>query len=134
MSKITMTGIPDNKKRVEVEVKGHTVVTDHSVDYGGEDAGPSMGSVYLAGLVACTTSTARGYCKKHNLPIPQKVITTFEMDDENELVTNVQFEIVVPPEFPENRYKALVKAAGYCTVKNWWLSPPEFETTAIKGD
>jgi hypothetical protein len=36
--------------------------------------------------------------------------------------------VVVPADFPENRYKALIKAADYCTMKIWWLHPPEFIT------
>ncbi len=76
-----------------------------------------MGAMFLAGLVACTTSTARGYCKKHDLPIPEKVIATIDMDDETELVTNVDFKIIVPENFPEKRFKALVRASGTCTVK-----------------
>ena len=134
MSTVTMIGTPDDKKRVEVQVNEHIVVTDHKVAYGGENAAPSMGATFLAGLVACTTSTARGYCKKHDLPMPEKVITTFEIDDESELVTKVSFEIVVPPDFPEKRYNALVKASGHCTVKNWWLNPPTFETKTVAGE
>lgn len=129
MSKVTLTGIPDNKKRVDVHINDHIVVTDHKEDHGGENAAPSMGATFLAGLVACTTSTARGYCKKHDLPMPEKVIATVEFDEDKGVVSNVSFEIVVPPDFPDNRYKALVKAAGHCDVKNWWLNPPTFETT-----
>ena len=134
MSKSTMIGIPDEKKRVEVTVGNHIVVTDHKVDNGGMDAAPSMGATFLAGLVACTTSTARGYCKKHNLPMPEKVIATFDIDDETELVTNVNFEFVVPPDFPANRYNALIKASGHCTVKTWWINPPEFSAQTVSSE
>ena len=134
MAKRTLIGIPNDKKRVDVKIEDHVVVTDHTEDHGGEDAGPSMGMAFLAGLVACTTSTARGYCKKHDLPIPEKVIATVEFDDEAGVVSNVSFEIVVPPDFPEKRYKALVKAAGHCDVKRWWLNPPTFETNAVLGE
>lgn len=131
MARIEMIGIPDAKKRVEVISGKHVVITDQTVDHGGEDAGPSMGAMFLAGLVACTTSTARGYCKKHNLPIPEKVITTFDMDDETELITNVDFKIIVPEGFPEKRLNALVRASGQCTVKGWWMNPPEITANAV---
>ena len=131
MTKLEMIGIPDAKKRVEVMSGNHVIITDHTVDHGGEDAGPSMGAMFLAGLVACTASTARGYCKKHDLPIPEKVITTFDMDDETELITNVDFKIIVPEGFPEKRLKALVRASGQCTVKGWWKNPPDFTAEAV---
>ncbi|NSW51044.1 MAG: OsmC family protein [Anaerolineae bacterium] len=132
--KRTMIGIPYPKKRVDVEVGHHIVITDHPESNGGEDLAPSMGATFLAGLVACTTSTARGYCKQHDLPIPLKVIAELTEDDETELITNVRFEIIVPVEFPEKRLKALVKAAETCTVKTWWKYPPEFVTTAMKTE
>jgi putative redox protein len=128
MSSVTLVGIPDNKKRVEVQVGNHTLITDHKEDRGGMDAGPSMGATFLAGLVACTASTLRGYCKQHELPIPEKVIANVELDDDSETVSSVTFDVVVPADFPENRYKALIKAADYCTMKIWWLHPPEFIT------
>ena len=131
MARIEMIGIPNAKKRVEVTSGNHVVITDYTVDHGGGDAGPSMGAVFLAGLVACTASTARGYCKKHDLPIPDKVITTFDMDDETELITNVDFKIIVPEGFPEKRLKALVRASGQCTVKDWWVNPPSFTANAV---
>jgi len=130
MAKREMIGIPNEKKRVEVTVGNHVVITDQNVEYGGDDAGPSMGAMFLAGLVACTTSTARGYCKKHGLPIPEKVIATIDMDEETELVANVDFKIIVPESFPEKRFKALVRASGTCTVKGWWSNPPSFTGTA----
>ena len=130
MAKREMIGIPNDKKRVDVTVGMHVVITDQSVEHGGDDAGPSMGATFLAGLVACTTSTARGYCKQHDLPIPEKVIATFDLDEETELVTNVDFKIVVPAGFPENRFNALVRASGTCTVKGWWVNPPSFTASA----
>jgi uncharacterized OsmC-like protein len=126
-----MIGIPYLKKRVDVQVGDHIVITDHPASNGGEDLAPSMGATFLAGLVACTTSTARGYCKQHDLPVPLKVVAEMTMDDETELVTNVSFEIIVPADFPSNRLKALVRAAETCTVKTWWNHPPQFETKAV---
>lgn len=128
MSSVTLVGIPDDKKRVEVQVGNHIIITDHKEERGGMDAGPSMGATFLAGLVACTASTIRGYCKQHQLPLPEKVITHVEFDDEAETVTSVTFEVIMPAEFPQNRYKALIKAADHCTVKIWWRHPPEFIT------
>ncbi|HSO67667.1 MAG TPA: OsmC family protein [Desulfatirhabdiaceae bacterium] len=130
-TKRTMIGIPYPKKRVDVQVGDHIVMTDHGEAGGGENLAPSMGATFLAGLVACTTSTARGYCKLHDLPLPIKVIAEMTEDDETELITNVSFEIIVPPDFPQNRLKALVKAAETCTVKTWWMHPPQFETKAV---
>ena len=130
MTKRRMVGIPYVKKRVDVQVGNHVVITDHVPENGGEDLAPSMGATFLAGLVACTTSTARGYCRQHGLPIPLKVIAEIEVDDENELVTDVHFELIMPPDFPQNRLKAVVRAAETCTVTNWWKHPPQFHLEA----
>ncbi|MBN2048323.1 MAG: OsmC family protein [Anaerolineaceae bacterium] len=129
MRKISMTAVTDDKKRVEVDLGDFMVVTDAKLEYGGEYAAPSPGATFLAGVLACTASTARGYCKQHNLPMPEKVVASFEYDTDNDVISSVHFEIMVTAEFPENRLKALEKAAGACTVKGWWKNPPEFLTS-----
>jgi len=135
MSTRQMIGIPYVGKRVDVQVGNHIVITDQNTANGGEDLAPSMGATFLAGLVACTTSTARGYCKEHGLPWPEKVIADIEMDDETELITKVHFQFIVPEDFPKSRLSALMRAAEKCTVTTWWKHPPVFELeTATSQD
>ncbi len=111
---------PDSKA-IEVSVGDFTITVD-----GGDQTNPSPGVYFLTGLLACTASTARGYCASNGLPLPLGMKAVVENDDGTRLVSTVKMQLLVPSDFPEDRLDALLKAAGKCTVKKWWQNPPEF--------
>jgi len=117
-------GYASDCKNILVQIDEHTVVAD-----GGDHNQPSPGALFIAGLAACTASTARGYCFRNNLPFPTGVKARLAFDDDSHLVSAVSFEVQVPPDFPPERLEALQRAAEACTVKKYWLSPPQFTTT-----
>lgn len=90
---------------------------------------PSPGVTFIAGLGACTASTVRGYCISNHLPLPHKLVMTAYFNDESEVVEKLAMQIIVCPEFPQDKLDCLIRAAGACTVKKWWQSPPQFETS-----
>ena len=59
-----------------------------------------------------------------------KMNLSFEQDQKTHLVTKVGMQINLPPGFPPKYKKAVIKAAGLCTVKRNIAAPPEFEITA----
>jgi uncharacterized OsmC-like protein len=117
-------GYANDCRNILVQIDEYTVVAD-----GGDRSQPSPGALFIAGLAACTASTARGYCYKNNLPFPSGVKARLAFDDDTHLVAAVSFEVQVPPDFPTERLEALQRAAEACTVKKYWLSPPQFTTT-----
>lgn len=110
-----------DSKKIEIDINSFSIIAD-----GGDKTDPSPGNLFLAGVVACTASTARGYCLHHNLPLPTGLTAVVSTDEETNLINRVQMKLSVPPEFPPERLEALERAAGRCTVKNWWNNPPEF--------
>ena len=123
---------PGGAKRVDTRIGDFTVQTDSSKDNDGDGLFPSPGQVYLAGLGACTASTIRGYCRRNNLPLPLGVTATVHKNDETGVIEKVDLEIQTPPDFPAERLEALLRAAEACTVKKFWLNPPQFSTTIRK--
>lgn len=117
-------GYASDCKNILVQIDEYTVVAD-----GGDRSQPSPGALFIAGLAACTASTARGYCFRNDLPFPTGVKARLAFDDDTHLVKAVSFEVQVPPDFPQERLEALQRAAEACTVKKYWLSPPQFSTT-----
>ena len=113
-------------KLIETSIGDFVVLAD-----GGDRVEPSPGALFMAGLVACTASTARGYCNSHGLPFPQGMKLCASFDEDTGLIESIDAEILVPPDFPQEYLDALMRAAGACTVKKWWQSPPAFNTTAI---
>ena len=117
---VTIQFAPDSKK-IEVLIDTFSVIAD-----GGERTDPSPGALFISGLLACTASTARGYCTFNCLPAPTGIKALVHVDEETHLIDNVEMQLLIPPDFPEDRLPALEKAAGKCTVKKWWQNPPEF--------
>jgi ribosomal protein S12 methylthiotransferase accessory factor len=111
---------PDSKN-IEICLDPFTVIAD-----GGDHTEPSPGVLFLSGVLACTASTARGYCFRNNLPLPTGIKASIHVDPEKNLIDTIEMNLLVPPEFPQDHLQALEKAAGKCTVKKWWMNPPEF--------
>jgi uncharacterized OsmC-like protein len=114
-----------DSKIIQTSIGDFTVLAD-----GGDREEPSPGSLFVAGLVACTASTARGYCHRHGLPFPEGMKVSASFDEETGFIESIDGELLVPPDFPPEYLDALMRAAGACTVKKWWQNPPVFNTTA----
>ncbi|MBI9043196.1 MAG: OsmC family protein [Anaerolineaceae bacterium] len=116
---------PGKTHDIETHVNDLTIRTsDNLID-------PSPGKIFLAGLAACTASTARGYCEKHGLPLPTGMKATINYHNEKNIISEYNCEFIVPTDFPKEKVEALIRAAGTCTVKNFWRNPPEFHTSVI---
>ena len=115
------TSFAVDSRKIEVDMDPFMVIAD-----GGDRTEPSPGALFIAGVLACTASTARGYCLRNKLPSPTGMEVKVNVDEETRLVDIVAMSVLVPPDFPEDRLDALHKAAGACTVKKWWQHLPEF--------
>jgi uncharacterized OsmC-like protein len=108
-------------RKIEIHLEPFTIIAD-----GGDHTNPSPGTLFLCGLVACTASTARGYCYRNGLPDPEGLKATACVDEQTNLITCIEIQLLLSADFPQDRVEALEKAAGKCTVKKWWQNPPEF--------
>jgi uncharacterized OsmC-like protein len=125
---ISVSFAPDSKN-IQIQIESFTVIAD-----GGDRSEPSPGVLFISGVAACTASTARGYCHRNGLPYPTGLNAEVTFNDETHLVDSVNMRVLVPPEFPAERLDALQKAAGKCTVKKWWQSPPDFSVSASQEE
>lgn len=99
----------------------------------GSEETPSPFQLFLASLGACAGLNAAGYCENHELPTAGlKVIMNVERDPTTRLANSINMQLVLPPGFPENRERAIIKAAEACFVKRHFNSPPKFETTIAR--
>lgn len=119
-------------KHLEVKILGYTVRSDAPENEGGTGIAPSPGKYIMVSIAACTASTAYGYCHKHGLPLPLGVDVDLKHNHDEDIIEKLSFKIKVPENFPENRIKAVERAAGTCWVKKQWLNPPEFVTEVVK--
>ena len=118
-------------KRVNADYKGFTIETDQPVNEGGTNSASEPFSLFLASLGTCAGVYVLYFCEERNIDTTGlKMNLAFEQDPKTHLVTRVRMQISLPPGFPPKYKKAVIKAAGLCTVKRNIAAPPEIEITA----
>lgn len=120
---------------VEIEITDYhaNVHFDNLVIQTGSEETPSPFQLFLASLGSCAALNAAGYCENHELPTKGlKVIMDVERDPDTRLASLIKMQLVLPAGFPENRKKAILKAAEACFVKRHLTTPPRFETTVAE--
>lgn len=115
--------------RVDAHFGPYSVNTDQPPMGGGEGSAPTPFAVFLSSLGTCAGIYVLGFCKQRGLStdgirIVQRALPS---SINRGMVGKVQFEIQVPPNFPEKYYNALVRSAEQCAVKKHMEIPPEFE-------
>ncbi len=118
-------------KRVNAAYKGFTIETDQPVNEGGTNSASEPFSLFLASLGTCAGVYVLYFCEERKIDTTGlKINLAFEQDQKTHLITKVGMQISLPPDFPLKYKKAVIKAAGLCTVKRNIAEPPEFEITA----
>ncbi len=114
--------------RVDAHFGKYHVLTDQPLTAGGADAAPTPFALFLASLGTCAGIYVLGFCKQRNIPTQNiRLIQRVSRDFATGLVSNVQIEIQVPPDFPQKYHDALIRAASQCAVKKHLENPPQFE-------
>jgi ribosomal protein S12 methylthiotransferase accessory factor len=115
--------------RVDAHFGPYTVKTDQPPMGGGEGSAPTPFAVFLSSMGTCVGIYVLGFCRQRGLStdgirIIQRVLPSQVYPG---MVGTVQFEIQVPPDFPEKYYNALIRSAQQCAVKKHLEIPPEFD-------
>ncbi len=115
--------------RVDAHFGPYTVKTDQTAVGGGEGSAPTPFAVFLSSLGTCAGIYVLGFCKQRGLSTDGIRIVQRALPDpvNRGMVGTIEFEIQVPPEFPEKYYSALVRSAQQCAVKKHLETPPEFK-------
>lgn len=115
--------------RVDAHFGSYTVATDQPPMGGGQGSAPTPFAVFLSSLGTCAGIYVLGFCNQRGLSTDGIRIVQRAIPDRSNrgMVGTVEFEIQVPPEFPEKYYRALVRSAEQCAVKKHLEQPPEFK-------
>jgi putative redox protein len=129
--KITFPG----GEKVNAELNGRMIATDQPPGAGGDGSAPTPFEYFLASLGTCAGIYVLSFCRQRQIPTEGLALTqlmTFETAaDGKRRLAKVGIEIALPEGFPEKYRNAVIKAAGYCSVKKVLMDPPEFEITAL---
>jgi len=115
--------------RVDAHAGSLTIKTDQPTAGGGDGSAPTPFALFLSSLGTCAGIYVLGFCKQRGLSTDGIRIVQRSLPDpiNRGMVGTIQFEIQVPPDFPEKYYSALVRSAEQCAVKKHLEKPPSFE-------
>lgn len=115
-------------KQVDALFRGFTIQTDQDRESGGEASAPEPFDLFLASIGTCAGIYALNFCTERKIETDGlKLHLTIRRNEEQKRVDRITIEIALPAEFPEKYKRAIVKAAGLCSVKKHMLNPPEFD-------
>jgi len=116
--------------RVDAHVGPFTIQTDQPP----AASAPTPFTLFLASMGTCAGIYVLGFCQQRGLPTEGiRIVQRMEKDPLTGLISNVELEIQVPPEFPEKYHTSLVRSAEMCAVKKHLEHPPVFNVhTTIK--
>ena len=84
MDLVKVVGKSKGNLAFEVDLNGHTIITDASVANGGDNSGPGPKSLLLAGLIGCTGIDVASILKKMRVEYDDLTIEveTYHTDDQ----------------------------------------------------
>ena len=120
--------------RLEAHLGEFTVATDQPEADGGENSAPSPFDLFLASLATCAGYYVLAFCKQRRLPTDGISVTMRnDWNDTRHLAEKISLDINLPADFPAKYHKAVVRAAGMCTVKRHLENPPVFDLRIRNG-
>ncbi|RLB69545.1 MAG: osmotically inducible protein OsmC [Deltaproteobacteria bacterium] len=104
------------------------VPTDQPVEDGGTDTAPEPYMLFLSSIVTCAGFYVQRFCQQRGLSTDGMTMTLdIERNAEMRRLEKVKMAIQLPEGFPDKYHKAVIRAAGMCSVKKAIADPPEFE-------
>lgn len=114
-------------ERVDAHLEFMTIPTDQPPPYG-EGSAPSPFDLFMASIGTCAGIYILSFCNEREISSEGvHLVQRMKFDEDVGLMTKLDLEIQVPPDFPEKYYKALIRSANQCGIKKHLENPPEFE-------
>ncbi len=110
--KVTFAG----NKKVNVHVKNFDIMTDQSIEHGGDSSAPTPIDLFLASLGSCSGVFVLNFLKQHHLPETVYLTLEPEWNISEYVIDKIKVFIHVPPDFPDKYKNALVEVAKRCLV------------------
>ena len=113
--------------RVDAHFGPFTVPTDQPP----QSSAPTPFATFLASIGTCAGIYVLGFCRQRGIPAEGiRLVQSLQVNPMTGMVTKVNLDIQVPPDFPEKYKPALIRAADQCAVKKHFEQPPQIEVQA----
>lgn len=126
MSAVTVT-FPGGAA-VDAHADGFVIKTDQPEENGGANSAPEPYMLFLASIVTCAGFYVQRFCQQRELPTEGMTMSLdIERNEDTRRLEKINMAIQLPEGFPEKYRKAVIRAAGMCSVKKALSDPPEIE-------
>ncbi|PLY02191.1 MAG: osmotically inducible protein OsmC [Desulfuromonas sp.] len=113
---------------VHAHSNGFEIRTDQPEENGGQNSAPEPYILFLSSIVTCAGFYVQRFCQQRELPTEGMTMTlSIDRHEESRRLEKIKMAIQLPEGFPPKYHKAVVRAAGMCSVKKAISDPPEFE-------
>jgi uncharacterized OsmC-like protein len=121
--------------QAEASARTHRLLIDRPVDLGGEDAGMTLGELFLSSLGTCTLLTVLTFCKNSGIPIDGgEVHLTAEMADHPKRVGAIHQRLVLTGPVDAALRERLLRVAKGCAIHNTLEHAPALHLTIQGAD
>ncbi|MGH2992966.1 MAG: OsmC family protein [Solirubrobacterales bacterium] len=111
----------------EVEVNGHTIVSDEPADKGGNDEGPSPSRLLIASLAACTATTVEMYADRKGWELGAVEVEAELVSAERDEPARYSVEVRIPAPLTDEQAERIKVIAGKCPVHRILTGEVEIE-------
>ncbi len=110
--------------RVDAHFGPFTVPTDQPP----QSSAPTPFATFLASVGTCAGIYVLGFCRQRGLPTEGiRLVQRMDVNPMTGMVSRINLDIQLPPDFPEKYKPALIRAADQCAVKKHFERPPQID-------
>ncbi|MBN2011122.1 OsmC family protein [candidate division KSB1 bacterium] len=114
-------------KKVDATYNGVTVHTDQPVSVGGDASAATPFDTFLASIGTCAGIYVSSFCKQRGIDTDGiRLVQRMNWNALERRINQIEIDIQVPPDFPEQYKEAVIRSADLCAVKKHLHHPPEF--------
>jgi len=114
-----------------INVRGHQVATDMSVQDGGGDRGPSPVELLAGSLGSCIAMMVQSYCQTHGYEGDVGVSLTVELADKPKRIANLVIDLELPESVPEDKKEVIKRVAQRCPIHETLKNPPGLDIDVV---
>jgi putative redox protein len=111
----------------EVEVDGHTILSDEPVEAGGRNEGPSPTRLLIASLAACTATTVEMYANHKGWELGAVEVEASLISAERDEPARYSVEVRIPAPLTDDQAERVRTIAGKCPVHRILTGAVEIE-------
>lgn len=101
---------------------GMVITTDQ------DGSAPSPLSLFLTSIGTCAGIYVLSFCQQRGLPTEGlRIVQRNRTSPQTRMVEEIELDIQLPPDFPEQYREAVIRSASLCAVKKHIENPPRFD-------